>query len=281
MLQNRLPRLLDWHPGDPRPWVSLSHTLIDSGCPFCTFFQDMIGAEPDDQTGKFTPYLRIRQAFERLGGVGERHSLSRQVLIEVLTKNKSLPWGFIIKAADDEISLDGYLGTNPVIQGRIVTPMLDAALPRTWLEFCDLNHEEQCGKGDSAIDGLQLIDCEERRLVCVDDLDDVDRDTLRYITLSYANGLPEDDWREKDKILPTEMPQVVEDAIAVVKALRFRYLWVDMYCFATLDADRRRNQLDMMGEIYSRSLLTLVIAAGECADYGIPGVSFLGKNSCL
>ncbi|KFA68244.1 hypothetical protein S40285_01570 [Stachybotrys chlorohalonatus IBT 40285] len=97
------PKLLDWHPGQPRPWISLSHALKDSSCPYCTFFQAMIGTV--DGADTFTPYLRIRQAFERLG-LSEKHPLGMSVLIEVSTKTKSLPWGYIVKAVDDEVATD-------------------------------------------------------------------------------------------------------------------------------------------------------------------------------
>lgn len=137
-------RLLDWQPGDARPWVSLAHCLrlrmpedeglgsdlngmtlgeeeiddderrrrrIRAGpCPWCVFFHSMITTVPEgDETGgadgrddramkgKFTPYLRIRLAFERLGG-GEKHPLGKSVLFEVTTRNRSLPWGYIVKA---------------------------------------------------------------------------------------------------------------------------------------------------------------------------------------
>ncbi|RFU75156.1 heterokaryon incompatibility [Trichoderma arundinaceum] len=157
--------LLDWQPGDPRPWVSLAHCLklklpeeeeIGNGldmmaldeeemseeerrrrrsggnpCPWCVFFHSMITTVPEgDETGgadgrdgramkgKFTPYLRIRLAFERLGG-GEKHVLGKSVLFEVTTRNRSLPWGYIIKAEPDpeedatsETATDAETGTE-------------------------------------------------------------------------------------------------------------------------------------------------------------------------
>ena len=266
------PRLLNWRPGEPRPWVSLSHTLADSDCPFCIFFQAMVGVQPDDETAKFTPYLRIRQAFERLGGLNEKHSLSREVLIEVTTKNKSLPWGYIVKAAEDETSLEGYLAEQPAIQGRTVTPLLDPALPKTWIQFCDDAHADTaCGKSTVALEGLRLIDCQERRVVSVDDLDD--RDGLKYVTLSYVNGVSREGDPTSNSDLPKDVPRVVEDAISFTIALGFRYLWVDRYCFASLEPAQRRRQLDFMGDIYSQSSLTFIVAAGVSADDGIPGIS--------
>lgn len=267
------PRLLDWKPGDPRPWVSLLHTLSDSDCPFCTFFQAMIGADSDDVTGKFTPYLRIRLAFERMGGLGERHELGHQVLIEVTTKHKTLPWGYVLSATKDEHMVDGYLSISPQIRGRTVTPLLDPTVPRAWLSFCNDNHGgEACGETtDGPVENLKLIDCDR---ACIVSENECGPDGVDYVALSYVRGTvlgPPSSCAASE--LPKIVPKLIEDAISFTRALGFRYLWVDRYCFAPSDMAQRRQQLDKMGEIYARAALTLVVAAGDGVEQGIPGIS--------
>lgn len=294
------PKLLDWRPGDPRPWVSLSHALqaddeAAAACPFCAFFQAMVGAAPDD-TGKFAPYLRIRLAFERLGGLGERHELGRAVLIEVTTRDKTLPWGYIVKAAPAEgraldegqegeadaegeggrVNVDGYLGKEPAaLRGRMVSPLLDPALPRTWIDFCKEHHHDQpCGKAEAPIKGLRLVDCETRKIVSLDDIKG-DGEGSEYVTLSYVRGSSTDSEVPQGTDagdLPEKVPVLISDAISFTRSLGFRYLWIDRYCMPAAKAERRR-QFDLMGEIYARSALTLIVAAGEGVQDGIPGVS--------
>ena len=265
------PRLLDWQPGDARPWIPLSHVLKKStgnadpnadNCPYCVFFQAMVGATASMGAGldKSTPYMRIRLAFEKLGG-GEKHELGRSVLVEVSTGSRVLPWGYIIKAEEgDEMDMSRYLeGTvttqskedangrqDPVeedapkqegqeehesgketkqeqkpgtpsptsvpsivissnssvndkttasIRGRRISPLLDPQLPKMWLDFCNNHHADSpCTKSNLRdtlpIKGLQLIDCEEKRLVAADDLDLL---TTDYVTLSCVWGDHADD----------------------------------------------------------------------------------------
>lgn len=299
------PRLLDWTPGQPRPWIPLSHVLLPpphpppsppastnshassgprpppspepSRCPFCAFFRALLGDARGAPGGTFTPYLRIRQAFERLDGVGERHELAGAVLGEVMTRNKALPWGYVVRADEDGdgAGIDGYRGGAPArIRGRTVTPVLDPAVPRCWIDFCRERHGETCGTTEAPIQGLRLVDCEERRVVCVDDLDL--GDGLEYATLSYVWGQaasePPPDPDGADDRLPDDLPPLFADAIAFTTALGLRHLWIDRLCFLPLAAPERRRQADLMGDIFSRSALTLIVAAGSGVRDGIPGV---------
>ncbi|QPC74132.1 hypothetical protein HYE68_004884 [Fusarium pseudograminearum] len=263
------PALLNWRPGQPRPWIPLAHTLAElSACPYCIFFQALVGGEPDT-TRKFTPYLRIRQAFERLG-VREKHELGGAVLFEVSTKSKVLPWGYIVRLIEGEDDMAGYKEATPAIRGRVIPPKLDVALPRIWIDYCMSNHKDTpCASQGAPMRGLKLVDCRNNEVVFVDDLN---AETIEYVTLSYVRGTPTDDeWDHKG--LPEELPPLLTDAISVTKSLGFRYLWIDRFCFPQFSAVERRRQLDKMGEIYARSALTIIVAAGQGVQDGIPGIS--------
>ncbi|WXC62248.1 hypothetical protein SNK03_008108 [Fusarium graminearum] len=263
------PALLNWRPGQPRPWIPLAHTLAElSACPYCIFFQALVGGEPDT-TRKFTPYLRIRQAFERLG-VREKHELGGAVLFEVSTKSKVLPWGYIVRLIEGEDDMAGYKEATPAIRGRVIPPKLDVALPRIWIDYCMSNHKDTpCASKGAPMRGLKLVDCRNNEVVFVDDLN---TETIEYVTLSYVRGTPTDDeWDHKG--LPEELPPLLTDAISVTKSLGFRYLWIDRFCFPQFSAVERRRQLDKMGEIYARSALTIIVAAGQGVQDGIPGIS--------
>ncbi|TQV93099.1 Heterokaryon incompatibility [Cordyceps javanica] len=320
------PRLFDWKPGEARPWVPLAHTLKDeSNCPYCTFFQAMIGHIPGTSTGTgtegsetpitteslnlsdtetrqlsatstFTPYFRIRHAFERLG-ISQKHELGRAVLFEVTTKNKSLPRGYILRAADDDTHVDGYLessredgagsetGTqssqrsshqppSTLLRGRTVPALLDASLPRCWIDYCNENHtEERCAVNLSALGKapLKLIDVESRKVIAVADLK---MQSYEYVTLSYALGDSELESVGEPIKLPATLPALFEDSLTLTLSLGFRYLWIDHYCLPPRENKlERRQQLDLVGEVFARSVLTLIVAAGDGIAHGIPGVS--------
>ncbi|KAG8414654.1 hypothetical protein J3459_014200 [Metarhizium acridum] len=296
------PRLLDWKHGQPRPWVPLSHVLLpppadgDSQrgqtppgapqCPFCVFFRAMIGPVPavGDGTAKFHPYLRIRRAFERLDGVGERHELAGSVMIEVMTRKKSLPWGYLFKADEDEgmsryVEEQGEAG----IRARVVSAMVDPALPRCWLDFCRKKHADTaCMAPVSMVPGLRLVDCTEMRVVAAGKIQAGGE--TDYLTLSYVWERPELDSSpdapldssalslDPDGRLPESVPLLFADAIAFTSSLGFRYIWIDRFCLQVPPGERKK-QVDAIGEIFSQSLLTLVVAAEDTSLSGIPGLS--------
>ncbi|ETR99955.1 HET-domain-containing protein [Trichoderma reesei RUT C-30] len=290
-------RLLDWQPGDPRPWMQRRRRRRSRRnlCPWCVFFRSMVTTVPEgDETNgadgrddralktKFAPYLRIRLAFERLGS-GEKHPLGRSVLFEVTTRNRSLPWGYIVKAAPPlEEESNGHAKVNRSnrrqdepreIRGREISPLLRLPLVKSWIDFCDENHAaEACSaKHRPLVKGLRLIDCEENRGTRHQNVD--------YVTLSYVSGASgaSDTELDDDHLLPDPLPKLFADAISTTKGLGYRYLWVDRYCMpAKGDAERaseRQQQLSLIGQIFSHSALTLVVAAGEGLDDGIAGIS--------
>ncbi|TWU73736.1 hypothetical protein ED733_000948 [Metarhizium rileyi] len=306
------PRLLDWKEGQPRPWVPLSHVLLpppslppsppaesDSPgeltpagapqCPFCTFFSIMLGPglAAGEGTAKFHPYLRIRRAFERLDGVAERHELAGSVMMEVMTRKKSLPWGYLLKADEAEdagISRYESKEGNARIRGRVVSPTVNPALPRCWLDFCRENHGGTgCTAPVKMVEGLRLVDCAEMRVVAADEIRE-DVDEMEYLALSHAWAQTGLDLSSAascqvpalslglDGRLPESLPSLFADAIALTTSLGFRYIWIDRFCLQ-LPTREREQQIDLTGEIISRSSLTLIIATEDAALGGIPGVS--------
>lgn len=307
------PRLLSWKPGNSRPWVSLAHTLKDtSECPYCTFFQAMIGHVPrnegrrleltppqeannessDESTGTFTPYLRIRQAFERLG-MGPKHELAKSVLFEVTTKSKTLPRGYIIRAVPDEVSIQGYVPKSQAnggeseknsttasassVQGRTVSPLVDAELLKCWVDFCKTYHkDEACAKPQTLkpVEGLRLIDCKQRKIVPAKDLEDVD---LEYSTLSYVSGESDhvgNDETSAPDTLPDNLPTLFKDAIQLVSSLGYSYLWIDRYCVApTIKTQAKKQYIDQIGKIFEKSALTIIATGSDSIHDGIHGVS--------
>lgn len=72
--------------------------------------------------------------------------------------------------------------------------------------------------------------------------------------------------------LPSKLPDTIEDAIAITRALELRYLWIDRYCIDQFNSAEKKEQVDQMDLVYSRAYLTAIAAAGEDPSYGLPGV---------
>jgi hypothetical protein len=120
--------------------------------------------------------------------------------------------------------------------------------------------------------GFRLIDCVIRRIIKPPRI-------VEYIALSYvwgetlqqhsngAESLP----RETDK-LPLVLPGTIEDAVTLSVQLGFQYLWVDKYCIDQSSPREVQTQLGLMDLIYYGAAITIIAAAGDDANSGLPGV---------
>lgn len=103
-----------------------------------------------------------------------------------------------------------------------------------------------------------------------------------YVTLSYVWGanVPQRHVRKKvreklsaDRLSFPLLPRTVGDAIRVCSELGYRYLWVDALCISQDNPAEMLHQINAMDRIYRGATFCVVAAAGEDAQYGLPGVS--------
>jgi hypothetical protein len=97
-----------------------------------------------------------------------------------------------------------------------------------------------------------------------------------YVTLSYCWGstqkgkLMTANLKAYQQYLPIDkLSRTIRDAISVVRALGFRYLWVDALCIVQDSTPDKNSQLPLMGSIYQGSQITLAAANGDHADAGL------------
>jgi hypothetical protein len=93
---------------------------------------------------------------------------------------------------------------------------------------------------------------------------------VEFLQLKKANRV---DLEKEGAFLQHKPPLTVRDAIELTRALGERYLWVDTLCIVQDDDEDRRLQIRQMDVIYSIASLTIVAAAGEDANVGLPGLS--------
>jgi Heterokaryon incompatibility protein (HET) len=72
--------------------------------------------------------------------------------------------------------------------------------------------------------------------------------------------------------LSEALPRTVRDAMVATTGLGYRYLWVDALCIVQDDNGEKRDQINRMAAVYRLASLTIVAAAGNDADAGLPGV---------
>jgi hypothetical protein len=120
---------------------------------------------------------------------------------------------------------------------------------------------------------LKLWDCERSKLVEA-------AEDAPYVALSYVWGKlqgPSEQNQEKPGS-ELEMPRTIQDAILVTQELGFRYLWFDKYCI-NQDDSGKHEQIQQMDKIYKNAEVTLVAAAGQDAEHGLPGVGETPRNA--
>lgn len=140
----------------------------------------------------------------------------------------------------------------------------------------DLMDDLQQLKGPASEEDVlprRVIDCHDRKIVAV-------QAPCDYFTLSYVWGpTATQDPSPTGDTLPAHLPKTVEDAMTVVREVGFRYLWVDRYCLDQTNKAEFQAQLNQMADIYRHGFACIIGAAGEDADYGLPGISTRARTS--
>jgi len=81
----------------------------------------------------------------------------------------------------------------------------------------------------------------------------------------------EEKYHTKNGLPP--LPRTIADAMEVAARLDQRYLWVDALCILQDDDQDKAAQVPAMKTIYGGALVTIVAAAGDSIDAGLPGVN--------
>ena len=164
--------------------------------------------------------------------------------------------------------------------GRLYPQICDITLFRRWLRDCQETHG--CSARGSMTTrklSLRLIDTAK---MCIVEFIQLGHETPRYCALSYVWGMDlgccsltknnHKELMQPGGINTLLLPQTISDTVYVVKALGQRYLWIDALCILQDDRDDQRLQIPSMRHIYSRAVLTIIAAAGDNANSGLPGL---------
>ena len=167
--------------------------------------------------------------------------------------------------------------------GRRVSPgSIDFSIIRDWLNICEELHGALCIKSKLRREPsglkIRLIDVQEGCLVRRTWHKSID-----YAILSYVWGKKSFLRLIRDNVIAletpgaisasnTDIPRTIRDALTLCGELSERYLWVDSLCIVQ-DSQDKQIEINAMDAIYSGAKFTIVAAAGEHAEAGLPGVS--------
>ena len=163
---------------------------------------------------------------------------------------------------------------------------IDLSLGGMWLHNCESTHGSRCSEQSwstavQALPSLRAIDVQNNCVVTVPNLN-----KFQFVALSYVWGSPGLETlmlsssnigrlSRRNGLLEFShwIPQTINDAIEVVKAVRERYLWVDALCIIQDVDDNEKNcQIAAMDWLYSKAVFTIVAADGLNSMVGLGGV---------
>jgi len=182
--------------------------------------------------------------------------------------------GYICRV--DALASEEWDPDASTFQVRLVPPKVDLRLARKWLNYCINQHTNRCvPRNPLAVLPARLIDCKSRSIVKTSP-------HSSYLALSYVWGQDSLETGAKQPQLDgstlSKVPLVVEDSMKVTLGLGFRYLWVDQYCINQNDPEEQHHEIQNMDSIYANAQATIIAAAGQDANFGLPGVSSTARK---
>lgn len=156
--------------------------------------------------------------------------------------------------------------------------------PRLWLQNCLQKHNAQLC--NTAANGLP---CSlPKRLIFIGNnqnqvrlVNDFGEKTVPYLALSYCWGASDhiitklSNYEHHLRNIPWQaLPATYRDAIDFVRAVGYRYIWIDALCIIQDDRDDWNSEAARMGDIYSEAILVISAANANHVGFG-----FLNERS--
>lgn len=160
---------------------------------------------------------------------------------------------------------------------RILGKKADITLMKSWLSRCE--GHRSCNSSHTVSHSkfnLRMIDVKNGSITQAPP-------DCRYVALSYRWGgtkqvkLLKGNHRqlEREGALSSAtagIPKTIRDSMQLCDRLGQRYLWVDSLCILQDDDEDKKAQIENMCSVYAGAFFTIVAAAGQDADAGLPGL---------
>jgi hypothetical protein len=265
---------------------ALSHINPNAVCPMCQFFWKTRWSRGPDTPDvhyslyEFSPRYLIRgtlpdsAAHTLLLGVVPSYAVNNIGELPQLVR-VAKGFNFIVPTIDTLHRIEAFDSTSVLpqaIYGRsISSDCVNFRLLQDWIDSSTSTTNGDENQELPSFLPVNLIELCSRRVVPAPSR------ALKFVALSYVWGSGRGPRQECQMInghlmLPDRCPETIEDAITVAMKLGFLYLWVDQYCIS-VEPDARHTQIANMDLIYKASTVTIIAAAGNGSECGLPGVS--------
>ena len=173
----------------------------------------------------------------------------------------------VLAHIDDALCImEGDDADYATLGGRLIESCsLKTGVIEEWLSTCLRLHGPHCSPVyNDDLRAIRLIDVLEPRKII-----NYPERGCEYVALSYVwGGVAQQSFRLGSTL--GRLPQTIEDAIACVRILGTRYLWVDSLCIDQSDEKEKREQIGRMGSVYRGACITLIVLSCISADTGLP-----------
>jgi hypothetical protein len=230
--------------------------------------------DQEGQGGALTPssyYFQLPQ----------RHPVSTNPSQMAYVPDPSLyeqPGLFLQLAGKEDLLQRGYIGLHQQgsthnnglrnLSTRVIKPdNVDRDFFKEWLQHYDIQHT--CKSDPSSLfllPGFKVIDTATRRIILAPI-------GCEYVAPSYVWGVSTSEEQLFISEFPFPAPLTIEDAITSIRALGFRYLWVDRYCVNQTSHAIKGAMIQNIDKIYMSATLILVDATGSSSHNGLAGIS--------
>lgn len=205
-----------------------------------------------------------------LGGAPKIVGMLRQTSRPVATIQEQLSSG--LGFGDTHLGFARLIGQNQI----------DTRLFGEWLRLCDSTHLPRCKpsvyRSDTPLKHFRVVSIREKRVIPAPP-------DCKYVALSYVwgpisplrltvnnAGMLEVRGALGHPHLWSAIPRTIQDAMHVALAANIEYLWVDTLCIPQDDFEIKQEMFLQMHLVYRNAIFTIVAAAGEDANSGLPGV---------
>ncbi|KAI9663146.1 MAG: hypothetical protein M1821_008194 [Bathelium mastoideum] len=161
---------------------------------------------------------------------------------------------------------------------------IDAEVVRGWISACNETHGMQCRSlpllGDEErIQPMYLVDTKQNCVVRGGETMTTDYVALSYIWGGISALKNESSLLQRlqapgslnETELGLQISRTVRDAMAVVRCLGERYLWVDALCIVQDDEEQLESELNMTHRIFAGASFTIIAAGATNANYELRG----------
>lgn len=199
--------------------------------------------------------------------IEEQRQYAKCLLVALKPSSRDIDFSLLAHSGDALCIMDGDDAEFAMTMGgRLAeSSSLNTTVIEEWLSTCQRLHGPGCTpEYTEGLQGIRLIDVLEPRKVVR-----YPGRSCEYVALSYVWGGVAQETFRLGSPLP-RLPQTIEDAIACVRVLGKRYLWVDSVCIDQLDEKEKYDQIRRMSSVYRGAYITLIALSCNSAETGLP-----------